>query len=593
MKRLLLIYVVLFLGKISAEGTTITNQDKYYYLCKVWGYAKFFNTENMRRMEDYDILLLDILHKLDTVHDLDDYNVILSTIITIDENDFYTKKDKIDSIKKQLHLRDRQTSLQDTNRDNFIEIYWIINNDVLNKNVQDRLIYAKVYGKEKNRKLSKVGLTGIKNIHSLRIPALNMKWEHFMLGYFTYWNLVEYYFPYKIYMDSSWDSVLYKMIVDIYQTKSIQDYTFTLKKMAGHLDDSHAGVGFPKGVHESHFGYTRQSQWFPAKFTFIEDTLVVTATHSVPNLSPISGLMVGDIITHINDEPVEKFKSEIEQYLSCSSEAEKDKKSGFYLTNGYLSIQDSVIQLKVLRDQMERSIVIRKDLSYSEWSTIGKNEPIVNSTSCMYMDFSQGAGALRRKFRNLHDSCCWIIDLRNYPSSYVGVRLAKYLRTKPQPVAKFSHPSKNEPGLFQAYHRSLSFYYSNKFDFLLNAFFPSIQAKIFPTFRTDTFSGKIYVIIGTYTKSYGETIAMILKSYRQDAVFIGTNTSGTNGNVVSLEIPGGIEVFFTGIDFHYASGERLQRIGVQPDISTPIHVSTIQSHKDHVFDQVIKNCSCK
>ena len=60
------------------------------------------------------------------------------------------------------------------------------------------------------------------------------------------------------------------------------------------------------------------------------------------------------------------------------------------------------------------------------------------------------------------------------------------------------------------------------------------------------YKGKVVVLINEETVSNAEHACLLLESCT-DVTFIGSPTSGANGNVTNVNLPGGILVGFTGL----------------------------------------------
>jgi C-terminal processing protease CtpA/Prc len=64
------------------------------------------------------------------------------------------------------------------------------------------------------------------------------------------------------------------------------------------------------------------------------------------------------------------------------------------------------------------------------------------------------------------------------------------------------------------------------------------------------------------------------------ATLVGSATTGTNGVVASLVLPGGITVRFTGQDARDAAGRQFQRIGLKPDIEARATIRSIKAGRE-------------
>ena len=76
-------------------------------------------------------------------------------------------------------------------------------------------------------------------------PYASMKFpdEGFrVLSLFRYWNIIQYYFPYRYLIGEDWKNVLQEFIPKFIKTKNEEDYTLTVLELIARIHDSHAGV---------------------------------------------------------------------------------------------------------------------------------------------------------------------------------------------------------------------------------------------------------------------------------------------------------------------------------------------------------------
>jgi hypothetical protein len=69
--------------------------------------------------------------------------------------------------------------------------------------------------------------------------------------------------------------------------------------------------------------------------------------------------------------------------------------------------------------------------------------------------------------------------------------------------------------------------------------------------------------------------------------FIGSPTTGANGDVTSMVLPGGLQMRFTGHDVRWPDGRQLQRIGLVPDIEIKPTIAGIRAGRDEVLERAV------
>lgn len=63
-----------------------------------------------------------------------------------------------------------------------------------------------------------------------------------MLALFRFWNIVNYFFPYKSLMDKSWDEILMEFIPKVETAKNDVEYHLTIAELVANCGDSHSST---------------------------------------------------------------------------------------------------------------------------------------------------------------------------------------------------------------------------------------------------------------------------------------------------------------------------------------------------------------
>jgi hypothetical protein len=66
--------------------------------------------------------------------------------------------------------------------------------------------------------------------------------EYRLLALFRYWNVVNYFFPYKHLIGESWETVLPRYIPKFEANKDALDYQLTVRELVSEMRDSHGGL---------------------------------------------------------------------------------------------------------------------------------------------------------------------------------------------------------------------------------------------------------------------------------------------------------------------------------------------------------------
>jgi len=156
-----------------------------------------------------------------------------------------------------------------------------------------------------------------------------------------------------------------------------------------------------------------------------------------------------------------------------------------------------------------------------------------------------------------------IIDIRNYPSTFVPFSLGSFFVSKSSPFVKFTNANTNNPGEF-TYTQPLSI--------------PSMG---------ETFKGKLVVLVNEQSQSQAEYTAMAFRA-GDDTTIIGSTTAGADGNVSNIDLPGGLKSWISGIGVYYPNGKETQRIGIVPDIEVKPTVEGIRKGRDELLEKAIE-----
>ena len=156
-----------------------------------------------------------------------------------------------------------------------------------------------------------------------------------------------------------------------------------------------------------------------------------------------------------------------------------------------------------------------------------------------------------------------IIDIRNYPSTYVVYSLGSYFVSDSVPFVKFTKGNADNPGEF-------IFTLPNE---LSNS--------------SDAYEGKLIVIVNELSQSQAEYTAMALRAGNNTTI-IGSTTAGADGNGSVIWLPGGLRTMISGIGVYYPDGTETQRIGIVPDVEVEPTIDGIRNGRDELLEKAIE-----
>ncbi|MDI9319642.1 MAG: S41 family peptidase [Phycisphaerales bacterium] len=386
-----------------------------------------------------------------------------------------------------------------------------------------------------------------------------------LLALFRYWNIIQYYFPYKHLIGEDWNAVLPTLIPDFVNAKNEEQYAAACLKTLARVHDSHASVlSYSSGVDS-----LKGNLCLPIKTSFIENKLVVTGF-----LNDDSGakaqLKIGDIIEAIDGVAVAKIVAKNEQFIEASNRPRMLKLMSSY--SGFLLRGKKKETLLTIRsNEIIKTITLGKCDFYSlnfEKSLIkfseGKGFKILaNNIGYIYPALLKD-GDTTTLFNQFNKTNGLIIDLRSYPATFIPFVYGRWLKNAPSKFVSFAYSHPNKPG---------NFYYGDSYTNGEN--------------NPDYYKGKVIILVNEATQSQSEFTAMALRTAPK-ALIIGSQTSGADGNVTDIFLPGGIKSLMTSINILYPDGTETQRAGVKIDIEVEPTIKGIAEGRDELIEKAIQ-----
>lgn len=378
-----------------------------------------------------------------------------------------------------------------------------------------------------------------------------------LLSLYRYWNIIQYYFPYKNLIEEDWKGVLKEFIPKFINAKDETEYNLASLELIGRIHDTHANIWGNSKSLEKYFG----ERYSPVKLTFAENKPVVDGFYD-ENLGTQTGLKKGDVITEINGENMDNIIKNMLKYLPASNYPTQLRD----ISRKLLRSNAETINLTILRDGKTEEKAI-KTYAYSDIKI--KKEPkeffkmLDGNIAYVYMG-SVNADLLPEVFEKIKNTKGLVIDFRSYPSDFVVFKMGKLLKPESSDFVKFTNTSNSQPGLF--------------------TFTPSLKTQ---GTGKKSYAGKIAILINETTQSSAEYHTMAFRTAPNAKVF-GSTTAGADGNVSDIKLPGNISTMISGIGIYYPDGKETQRIGIVPDVEVKPTIDGIKNNKDEVLEKATK-----
>lgn len=387
-----------------------------------------------------------------------------------------------------------------------------------------------------------------------KLPSIGVR----LISIYRYWNIINYYFPYRYLTDNDWSIVLKKHLPDFVTANNSEEYLKSVNMLVSEINDTHAGsFGF----------YNLGNYQAPYKLHFIEDQLVVVGYYD-DELCDTSTLKIGDVITAINKQPVGNMVDSLSRIVSASN------KGSFYRLVTYFALKSYTDFIEIQchsKDGIVRNFVLRAPLQ-KEWKNKYFEQALTPMKLTMltpeigYVSLSCSDENFNKVIDSIQDLSSVIVDLRD-GISLSGNKWNKFSTfisncNKPTNYVKFSRPNPKTPGEFVK----------------MNGYNTSSGIK--------KYKGKVILLVNSMVQSHGEFNVMLMKT-NPNVTIVGSNTAGADGNVTSFYVPR-VTTMFSGIGVYYPDWSETQRIGIVPDVFIEPTIKGVWNNRDEVLEMAIQ-----
>ncbi len=370
------------------------------------------------------------------------------------------------------------------------------------------------------------------------------------------WNVFQHFFSYWDTVDTDWQASLRSALQKAAEDESGLAFLVTLERLTDGLRDGHTRTDHPT---YSVFGR------YNAPFTVdrVEGELVVTTV--VPD-NP-TRIRPGDALLEINAQPAETALRKMLTRVSGVGQW------GRYQALTRLLSNDDGIPLTVKLAPYGGGAPYQLQVTPEETYTTALREarPAVVAQlapGILYVDLTRvEEEQFSNVIKHLANAEGVVFDMRGYPNQFAFDLLA-YLADKPLETAPFLFPVVVRPD-----HRATRFVDGT----------PTWAEPKEPKL-TDKLA---FIINGNAAISYSESIMGLLERHGVGAR-VGEPTAGANGNVVSLDLPGGYSTRWTGLRVTKAGGKPLFTVGVTPTIPVQRTREGVAAGRDELLERAFE-----
>lgn len=545
----------------SLSGFTLTAGDfddprtlpNLETLCRVWGYAKYHHPafcDTLRRV-DIDSALFSLLprvvhadreirnrHLLDWVRSLGDYT-----------------PNRVEYEQNLAPLELVST----------VDLAWTRDTTLLGRDLS-RLLQDLRYAERGENYYLRMGTTeNGPGYHYLSLrgesfhPTPQMDSGLNLLTLFRLWNIIEYYAPYRAVTLHPWEEVLSTYIPLMGVETDGRRFARLYMRLIRELNDGHA--------------------YAPIEMLFGQRMLPVWPLQADGRLfvgySGDSALERGDEVVAIDGEPLSERLELLREYTSRSNEASLRRAARYYGLCTRRDTAEVVLRRAGACDTLHVATVPYGNVSPPLYDPAQLTQPpfrlLADSVGYIY------AGTFSREHlaevgQTLPRTRALIIDLRTYPLNVADALIAligQSLRTEPVVAWQMVHPTLALPGLF---FRQEQWIYEGFGE----------EAKR----CAEPYKGRVILLVNELTQSNPEFQAMALQRCPQ-TLTIGSPTSGADGDIVRIPLPGGLMTCFSGIGVFYPDGTPTQAVGVRLDVELCPTAEGLQAGRDEVLERAL------
>ncbi len=512
--------------------------NRLFYVCKAWGHVKYYHTETANGSVNWDDELLESMSGIKNAADNISFNDSLLLMLN-NAGEMGIISDTLPNIPDSLN--------------NNSDYSWI-QNPIFSDSVKAILDTIR----SRFRPQSNVYIGGYPNFNAdnLYYTGPNFPDEgKRILSLFRYWNIINYFYPYKYITDQNWDTTLVEFIPQIVEAPDALSYNLAFKRLTMRINDSHAFFYSP--TYWSWLG----NSYPPFLIRFIENETVITKV-----LPQITEVTIGDIIKEIDGENIYYLRDSLRDYAHGSNDVSIDRQiNNMILQGAYGSFSITVDDGNIIHTESLSRNSTNLGQLYNETGPIWK-DTVVNG-NCTFGIVDMGrleTSDISDMFDDLWDADAIIFDLRNYPNETLW-HIVNYLYTTSIHIANFTIPDITYPGRLY-WHQ-----------------------EVIGSGTSNPYSGNLITLFDERTISQAEYTCMGLEQF-PGAIKIGSTTAAADGNVAIIYLPGNINTNATFLGAYYPDYAPTQRVGIIPDFEVYPTIFGIRAGEDEVLDFAL-NCN--
>jgi Peptidase family S41 len=526
--------------------TVLSDQQKenLFVLGKTWGFLKYYHPEVAKGNFNFDSCLFSILPSVLTAQGKPERDqLLLHWINTLGDENNYPLATPIN----EKNLRSKPG------------LDWLNDGNLFSEKLSKKLNNIYLHHCDSNYYVTPAQEGNPSFAIEAGYKSMSAEDDGFrFLALFRYWNIIEYFFPYKHLFKEDWSDVLKEFIPQFASNRSPLNYRLTCWRLINRVHDTHASIYRDSII----------NNWTGMKGPAIDfktiGKKVIVRDFNDDSLAKFETLKRGDEILAVNGKSVEEIRTAFDPYICASNPTVADRnflwRFLFFSRDDSLLItykSDGVVKNGIMHLyyrppfrngdswRMPMYQLLSKDIGYINIGKIQKDSlPVIF-----------------KKFKNMKGI---VIDIRNYPTEFMPQALGKYLKPNYTPFVRYTGPDFSNPGAFK--------------------YIGYIKNGASDTDQIETYKGMVIILINEQTQSQAEFTAMALRTAPR-AIVMGSQTAGADGDMSYVPLPGGFLTPFSGLGIFYPDGKDTQGVGIVPDIYAYPTQQGLAAGKDEILER--------
>ncbi|WP_288243205.1 S41 family peptidase [uncultured Chryseobacterium sp.] len=565
--------ITFFILFLAVQQFIFAQKSQYADFIKTWNFVKYYHPDLASRKIDADSLFLVNIEK---VNPKQNFNEII-TLVTRNLNTKFslppiieTQKDIL-SVNQNFDWFQKNKKISKENKD-------LLNNIYKNRFDYGLLPEGKSVSDEKKYPFAK---------------EENLPLKYRLLTMAKILGTVDYLFPHKYLMDKNFDSFFTILLDEAVQSSTRKDFEMVLAKTISQFQDSHA-FSFYRQLNYKDKILFNVSYYSPFDFQIVGDHLLVT--HLIfPEICSKAHIKTGDKITEINGKKVSEIIKEKGKLLSVSNHQKLIYVLSTYeynliwpdnLPKKTLAVRSgskkfsTEIELINATDKSQVSVIVNyinhKNSTIENRRLDNKDIAYFKTDATMHFMENVDDDKLDAKMDSILEDAsrkkAIVFDMRGYPDwgGFIFHYVYKYFSPVENYFYKYYESNLKNLGTFNL--RDPKYNY------------PEIENK-----TTHSYTGKVFILVNPDTRSASEWYSMSLQKIFPQSVTIGQQTSGADGDVVKINLPGDYLLEFTGNGIFYPDNSQTQQKGIRINELIKYTDQDILDQRDLEFESVLNS----